>query len=189
MLTSAWERRSPHSCFWRRCVPAWPGPCPQSSQISLWLISTLQKSSVAFLQRNEATDCGNQSLIVCACACARANMAACVCQCERAACELCVVPSLPPLRQQIAVVPYWNKGAAPFSFPSFFFFFSRTFVFQLGARPPLIMLPRGFHRDGARPPESRAVGSAECSIDRQQEPECWRAPSDSPSRQRLQGKP
>lgn len=130
MLTSAWERRSPHSCFWRRCVPAWPGPCPQSSQISLWLISTLQKSSVAFLQRNEATDCGNQSLIVCVCACARANMAACVCQCERAACELCVVPSLPPLRQQIAVVPYWNKGAAPFSFPSFFLFFHARLSFS-----------------------------------------------------------
>lgn len=169
-------------------MPAWPGPCPQSSQISLWLISTLQKSSLAFLQRNEATDCGNQSLIVCACARKHGRLRVPVrAGCLRAVCGP-MASSPPPANCSRAIL---EQRSGSFLFPLGFLFFHErlSFSWKPGARPPLIMLPRGFHRDGARPPESPAVRSAECSIDRQQEPECWRAPSDSPSRQRLQGKP
>ena len=52
-------------CFWQSCLLVWSGLCPQLSQISLSLISTLQKSSLAYFQWNETTNGGNQSLILC----------------------------------------------------------------------------------------------------------------------------
>lgn len=71
MLTSASEC-IPWLFFWPSHLPFWSGLCPKSSQMSLSLINALQKSSLAFLQWNETTNCGNQSLIgVCVCVCER----------------------------------------------------------------------------------------------------------------------
>lgn len=130
MLTSASECILWLS-FWPSCLPVWSGLCPQSSQISLSLISTLQRSSLAFFQWNDTTNCGNQSLIVCVfCVC----MFACahVCELHASAClkDVCGLISSFPF-QWINVMVHRNKGVA-------------SLCFVLDAWYPVIMFPARF---------------------------------------------
>lgn len=127
MLTSALE---PRSCFKRRCVPVWLGLCPQSSQISLLLISTLQKSCLAYLQQNEATNCRNQPLIV------RARLLRCVRKHGlrvpvHSVCGLIASFHL-PIKYSHSVL---EQRSGSFLFPLLLFFTQRVFQFS----PPIIL--------------------------------------------------